>query len=221
MPDLLTLSDLETPRTPSALAVWFYAKYEEVLSFPDEARKARLPLGIYKNFIEEVYPLVIYSRWRFSEDDVLCQPKVGNQPYDAIIYPPDQSDLTHTVEITWPKNGEARKANAELMNHRGSFGWVGDDYEGYNRDILRRVRKKAQEKSRNDYRAPGGSTLLIVLDTNCRPLDERNRIAQIDMLRKDISGITFRVDSVYLVTSPDEAIYPIAFNRQKRSDTSC
>jgi len=152
MRDILTKIDMETPRTPSALAEWYYAKREEIRSCPNEVKKARLHQGLYAYFVPEIYPLVIYSLSRFPQDNVLCQPRIGSQGYDATICHLDRPGDVHTVEVTWPQDGKENKAVAELMNTRGFHSLVGDDFENYNRDIFQRVSATAKKKSLKDYR---------------------------------------------------------------------
>ncbi len=207
METILTQLDMETPRRPSELAEWYYRKYDEIKFDPAEVKKARLHEGLYSYFVPEIYPLVIYSLWRFPQDDVLCKPKIGSQGYDAIIYYPDRPDDVHAVEVTWPQDGRERKSVANLMNNRGFHGLVGDEFDRYNKDILRRVVAAAKKKSLNDYRAQGGSALLIVLDTECSPLDETERKDQIRALSEDIRTLQFFVDSVYLIATPHEGIH--------------
>jgi hypothetical protein len=209
MNEILTKFDMETPRSPSDLAKWYYRKYDEIKSDPTEVKKAMLHKGLYSYFVQEIYPLVIYSLWRFSQDDVRCKPKIGSQGYDAIIYPPDRPDHVHAVEVTWPQDGRNRKSIAQLMNNRGFQGRVGDEFDRYNQDILRRVVAAAEKKSLKDYRAKGGSALLIVLDTECSPLDESERKTQIRALSEDIQPLDFRVDSVFLIATPHEGIHII------------
>jgi hypothetical protein len=171
MNKILTKLDTETSRTPSALAAWYYTKYEEIRSDQDERGKVRLRQGLYKYFVQEIYPLMLYSRWRFPQDGVLCQPRIGSQGYDATICPIDQPGYVYTVEVTYPQDGEEHNAVAELMNRHGFHGRVGDEVELYNQDIIQRALSAANKKSVNDYRTQGGSALLIVLDTRCSPLE--------------------------------------------------
>ncbi len=209
MTEILTQSDMETPRTPSSLAAWYNAKYNEIRSHPQEVEKGRLRQGLYGHFVPEIYPLVLYSLWRFSHDDVLCKPKIGNQGYDATIWRIDKPNKVHTVEITWPQDGKEHKAVAELMNTHGFHSRSGDDFEQYDQEILERVLKAAEKKSLIDYRSAGGSALLIVLDTKCSPLDGSERLKQIETLADSIRNICFRVDSAYLIATPHERIYPV------------
>jgi hypothetical protein len=209
MNNILTQSDMEVPRTRSSLAAWYYMKHDEIHSNEDEVKKARLRQGLYKEFVQEIYPLVLYSRWSFPHDDVLYQFKIANQGYDETMSPVDQLGHVHTVEVTWPQDGKEHKVGAELSNCHGFHGRIGDKSEHYNQDILQRVPGGARHKSLNDYRSPGGSALLIVLDTICSPLKESERIAQISSLSRQIESLPFRVDSVYLIATPHAGIHAV------------
>ncbi|HKF94113.1 MAG TPA: hypothetical protein VKB96_05840, partial [Gammaproteobacteria bacterium] len=192
MNNILTLSSMEVPRMPSSLATWYHTKHEEIQSNEDEVKKARLRQGLDKEFVQEIYPLVLYSRRSFPHDDVLYQVKISNQGYDANLSPVDQLGHVHTVEVTWPQDVKDHKVVAELINCHGFHGRIGDESEYYNQDILQRVPGGARHKSLNDYRSPGGSARLIVLDTICSPLKESECIAQIRSLSRQPEGLPFR-----------------------------
>jgi hypothetical protein len=209
MKNILTQSDMEVPRTPSSPAAWYYMKREVIHSNEDEVKKARLRQGLYKEFVQEIYPLVLDSQWRFPHDDVLCQLKIANQGYDATMSPVDQLGHVHTVEVTWPQDVKDHKVVAELINCHGFHGQIGDESEHYNQDNLPRVPGGARHKSLNDYRSPGGSALLSALDTICSPLKESECIAQIRSLSRQLEGLPFRVDSVYLIATPHEGIHAL------------
>ena len=66
---------------------------------------------LYAYFIPEIYPLVIYSLWKFPDDDVYCQPKIGSQGYDAVIYPIDNPN--HIIV----KNRHKSRKNIRLNLH--------------------------------------------------------------------------------------------------------
>lgn len=152
---------------------------------------------------------MLYSSWRFYHDNVLCKPKIGSQGYDATIWRTNKPNQVHTVEVTWPQDGKKHKAVADLMNANGFHGCFGDDFEQYNQEIIERILKTAKKKPVRDYRSAGGSALLIVLDTKCSPLDELERLRKIENLVDSIRTISFRVDSVYLIATPHEGIYPV------------
>ena len=209
MADILTIADMESPRTPKQLADWYNTKYLEICTNEEEVKKARLHQGLYAYFVPEIYPLMLYSLWKYPNADVYCQPKIGSQGYDAQIYPIDHPDKVHTIEVTWPKDGKGNREVSKILNDCGFHSRVGDEFEQYNEDILKRIPNIAQKKALKDYRSFGGSSLLIVLDTKCSPTNESKQLLQIDRLKNEISKIKFRVDSVYLVAIPHTDIYPV------------
>ncbi len=209
MADILTIADMESPRTPIQLADWYDTKYEEIRTNEEEVQKARLHQGLYAYFVPEIYPLVLYSLWKFPNDGVYCQPKIGSQGYDARIYPIEHPDQVHTIEVTWPQDGKGNKEVSKILNDCGFYGRIGCEFDQFNEDILKRVPNTAQKKALKDYRSFGGSSLLIVLDTTCSPLNNSERLIQIGRLKKEISKIKFIVNSVYLVAIPHTGIYPV------------
>ena len=209
MADILTIADMESSRTPKQLADWYNTKYEEIRANEVEVKKARLHQGLYAYFVPEIYPLVLYSLYKFPGGGVYCQPKIGNQGYDAIICPIENTDQVHNIEVTWPHDGKGNKEVSKILNDSGFHGRIGCEFERYNQDILKRIPNTAQKKALKDYRSFGGSSLLIVLDTTCSPLDNSERLMQIDRLKKEIRKIIFRVDSVYLVAIPHTGVYPV------------
>lgn len=200
---------MESPRTPTELAAWYYTKYEEIRTNEEEVQKARLHQGLYAYFVPEIYPLLLYSLWKFPDGGVYCQSKIGSQGYDAIIYPIERPDQIHTIEVTWPQDGKGNKEVSKILNDSGFYGRVGYDFEQYNEDIFKRIPNTAKKKALKDYRSFGGSSLLIVLDTKCSPLNSSERLMQLGDLIKEISKINFRVDSVYLVAIPHTGIFPV------------
>jgi hypothetical protein len=201
--------EMETPRSPSELAEWFKLKYEEILADPVEKQKARLHQGLYKYFIEEIYPLVLFVDWKFKNDDVLCQPKIGSQGYDAIIWLKSDPESIHNVEVTWPQNGQDYKAIAKVMNATGFHYRCGDDFRQHDFEVLGLVKNTASKKAIKDYRNHGGSTLLIVVDTSCSPVNDNERKKQLNELATEIRKISFLVESVYLIASPNADIIPV------------
>lgn len=209
MTDILTKADMENPRTPRQLASWYYSKYKEIRNDHVEVARARLHEGLYSYFVPEIYPLILFALWKYPQDNVLCTPRIGNQGYDATIHLIEEPEKTQNVEVTWPQDGRASKDVAHLLNSRGFHGRVGNEFDSYNREILERAIAKARDKSLIDYRTPGGSALLIVVDTECSPLDNGKRQSQLDLLAHDIRSINFRVDSIYLIATPHEGVYPV------------
>lgn len=205
----LTESDIEKPRSPSELAKWFKLKYEAILADPAEKQNARCQHGLYKYFIQEIYPLMLYVNWRYELDDVLCQPKVGNQGFDATIWPQSDPKCIHNLEVTWPHNGKDSKEIAQAMNSIGYHFRNGDEFVKHTLEILQLVIKTAEKKSLKDYRNVGGSTLLIAVDTSCTPVRYSDRKAQLSELAIELRKIQFRVGNVYLVATPNVDIIPV------------
>ena len=180
----LTQSDMEAARIPPALPAWYYAKYEETQSNKNDVKRAKLSKRLYKESIEQIYTLVLYSRWRFLHDGVVCQPKTGSREYDAIKRWVLQPDYVHTVEVTWPQDGEECHAVAEVMNRHGFLGRNGDESEQDNQGIDECVLGGTRDKSTKNDRSLKGSPLPIVLDTACSSHEQSERIAQISSLSR-------------------------------------
>jgi|GEM_PF-6999830 len=208
----LTKLDMETPRSPSELAAWFNLKYEEILSDPVEKQNARLHQGLYKYFIEEIYPLALFVGWKYQNDDVICQPKIGSQGYDATIWLKSDPKSIHNVELTWPQDGKDYKEIAKTMNTTGFHFRCGNEFKQHNLEVLELAKNTAQKKALKDYRNFGGSTLLIAVDTSCSPANDIKRREQLNVLAAKIREISFRVDSVYLIASPNLEIISVIEN---------
>mgnify|MGYP001198257680 CR=1 FL=1 len=209
MNDVLTKHDMEIPRRPSELAVWFKAKYSEIRNNPEEVAKARIRMGLYKHFIQEIYPLTIFTLWRFPQNDVLCKPVIGNQGHDAEIFINSDPKKVFSIEVTWPQDGRNHIEVAKIMNNHGVTSRVGDEFTEYNQNIFKRIIGTAEKKAIRDYRTDFGSALLIVMSTECSPLDKIHRLVQIDALLDDIRKISFKSNSVYLITTPHEGVYTV------------
>lgn len=205
----LTGLDMETPRSPSELVAWFNLKYEEILADPVEKQNARLHQGLYKYFIEEIYPLALFVDWKYQNDDVICQPKIGSQGYDATICLESDPKSIHNVEVTWPQDGKDYKEIAKTMNAKGFHFRYDDDFKHHDLEVLELVKITAQKKAVKDYRNSGGSTLLIAVDTSCSPANDIKRREQLNVLAAEIRKISFHVGSVYLIASPNVDIIPV------------
>ena len=180
--EILTQEDMQRPRFPSDLARWWWNKYEKIRADEIEVKKARLHVGLYKYFMREMFPLSIFASWKYP-DVVLV--RWVNKEYDAEVLWGSNHDRVHRIEITWPNDGK------------------------YHKDVQTHVLRAAKVKSVSDYRSPDGSTLLIVIDTQCSPLDQEKRYSQIESLSVRLSQISYLVDDVYLVGIPHFCICPV------------
>jgi hypothetical protein len=207
--EILTQEDMERPRCPSDLADWWWKKYEKIRSNEIEVKKARLHVGLYKYFMREMFPLSIFASWKYP-DVVLVRWVSVNKEYDAEVLWGINHHQCHSIEITWPNDGKKHKEVSAALNTCGYHGgFIGDDFYNYNEDVQTRVIGGGKKKAVNDYRMTGGSTLLIVLDTTCSPLDKEKRDAQIEKLSVLLGQKSYLVDNVYLIGIPHFCICPV------------
>ena len=205
--EILTQEDMQRPRFPSDLARWWWNKYEKIRADEIEVKKARLHVGLYKYFMREMFPLSIFASWKYP-DVVLV--RWVNKEYDAEVLWGSNHDRVHRIEITWPNDGKYHKeVSIALNNYEYHGGRFGDDFDNYHKDVQTHVLRAAKVKSVSDYRSPDGSTLLIVIDTQCSPLDQEKRYSQIESLSVRLSQISYLVDDVYLVGIPHFCICPV------------
>lgn len=104
----ISQEELTNERTPSELWDWLNSKVKQLCSTKEGLRDFRLQKGLIKQLVEEVAPLAIFGKNKFNDiDQVLLQPVIGNQNFDAIIIDrrttPDS--ITH-IEITQAHEGE-------------------------------------------------------------------------------------------------------------------
>ncbi|KIE18359.1 hypothetical protein DS62_11535 [Smithella sp. SC_K08D17] len=105
-----------------------------------------------------ILPISYFAAWRWPGDDVLIQPKLGNQGYDAQVLTLDGKPLT-ALEVSWAVDGKAHKENMITLNKDGIAVQTGDIHElttAANKTI-----EAAQTKSHKDYR---NYLLLLVFD---------------------------------------------------------
>ncbi|MEK6692887.1 MAG: hypothetical protein AABY44_05610 [Nitrospirota bacterium] len=169
----------------------------------DETRhRARLKEGLYKKFLEELMLLSIYSDWKYSENNVLCQLVIDKQEYDAIItnLPADSHEYQEYIEITSPIDGRKENEISKIVNEKGFHGEVFDyDTSAQRKEATERIIKKVYEKAVKDYQYPN-SALLIGL--NLFPFFDLKRDdhrADITNLVQKLRQISYKVRSVYLI----------------------
>lgn len=100
--------ELEKEKTPSELWDWLIKKVNQVCSTSEGRRAFRLQEGNIKQLVEEVTPLAIFGKQKFGDTpQVLLQPVIGNQNYDAKIIDKRTEPASVTyVEITQAHEGE-------------------------------------------------------------------------------------------------------------------
>ena len=84
--DHLCKEEIEKERTPTELWDWLIQKVEQICSTKEGLEDFRLQKGLLKQLVEEIAPLAIFSKHKFGDtDQVLFQPVIGNQNYDAVV----------------------------------------------------------------------------------------------------------------------------------------
>jgi len=102
------LEELTKKRTPSELLSWAKWKMEQIGSTDEGEKALRLREGLAKPLMEEVYPLAIFGWRKFGNtDQILMQPIIGNQSYDAIVTDLRSKPASESyIEITQSHEGE-------------------------------------------------------------------------------------------------------------------
>jgi hypothetical protein len=180
----ISREELTKKRTPSELLNWVNWKRERIASTDEGERTLILHKGLAKQFEEEVYPLALFGLRKFGNtDQILMQPIIGNQSYDAVV-----TDLTSKpasrsyIEITQSHEGENDYLRRLVLGYRGfAFGHSLAIKKGIRknrrvsippqvvspsevaRDELRRIVDAARRKEAKDYQ-PNTSLIIVFED---------------------------------------------------------
>ncbi|MFC1985628.1 hypothetical protein ACFLWC_01375 [Chloroflexota bacterium] len=192
----------------------------------------RLQKGLLKQLVEEVVPLAIFGRHKFDDtDQVLLQPIIGNQNYDAVV-----TDLRTKpaskgyIEITQSHEGENDYWRRLKLLKNGSvfrYATVIKVGKGKNRTVsitpeatpveervkneLNRILNAAKRKTGKDY--PVNAALIISFD-DTPPFERALKVmgTTIDIfVKKEILNLDLRFSQLYLVGAAKELFreYPI------------
>ncbi|MEH7115761.1 hypothetical protein V7124_25885, partial [Neobacillus niacini] len=140
--------DLDEFRTPRQMKTYFENKKIEIISSKTLNDLARLKTGKYKEFLEEFYPLFLFSQSKYVPDNALVRIVLGNQSFDAIVK--FASGLEKKYEITGFLFGQYESEDAISINQRGySKIRIGDtrDLESKAYDYLEEVILNAKKKA--------------------------------------------------------------------------
>lgn len=198
----ITKESFTKPRTPTELSRYFSEAYEYIRTHSEIRKRARLKREPYKTFIEELLPFSIYCTWKYGDrNDVLCSLVPGTTERDGII-----KDLRtgeeHSIEITWPIDGEAHIRTANESNEKGVAEFTTRNLMDTTENIsaIKKVLKIAQKKQLRDYRTEGSSTLLIVFEKS--PLFYNDNPEHVKVFKAMINAIekmAFKVDVVIVL----------------------
>jgi hypothetical protein len=177
--EFISKNELTQERTPSELRSWVIEKTGEMGSTQQGRRVLRLQKGFAKQLMEEVLPLAIFGKHKYGDtDQVLLQPVIGNQHYDAVVTdlrtkPPTRS----FIEITQSHEGRDNYLRRCQLLEKGyvfPYAPVVKTREGFSipaeansvevrvEDELQRILAVAKRKECKDY--PAGTSLVLFFD---------------------------------------------------------
>ena len=115
------IEQLTKKRTPSELLSWVKRKMEQIGSTDEGERALRLREGPAKQLMEEVYPLALFGWRKFGNtDQILMQPIIGNQSYDAVVTDLRSKPASESyIEITQSHEGENDYLRRLVLQRQG------------------------------------------------------------------------------------------------------
>ena len=199
---LITILDIEQPRSPTALREFVLACKDAVRADDDERHRGMLKKDLYKEFLDEIVPLSCFAVLEYPEN-YLIQPVLGNQGFDAVVLD-EFGRESDRIEMTCPGDGAENARDARLTVKRGygaiRMGKPGDEFEALVPHVLDTYRRKAMK----DY---ADCTLVVAIE----PLPptsgfERYYEAQISALARGMGVIQFKAKRVFLLVLPDRLV---------------
>ena len=201
---MITKEVLETKRSPKDLRAFVQKTFDSIQSNPGERKIARLKKSYYKELIEEIYPFSIFCELKYSDAQVLCQPIIGSQGYDAIIENIN-GELVENIELSWPIDGQKDHFEALELNEKGHTKLeIRDVNDSSPREqAVERILVKAKNKALKDYSTSQGSSLIFILDI--APYFGMKRIEhpkELEILKQKLKEISYKAKNVYLLLMP-------------------
>jgi hypothetical protein len=216
--EFISKNELTQERTPSELRSWVIEKTGEMGSTQQGRRVLRLQKGFAKQLMEEVLPLSIFGKHKYGDtDQVLLQPVIGNQHYDAVVTdrrtePPTQS----YIEITQSHEGRNNYLRRRELLEKGrvppyapimktgtkkhqafSIPLEANSVEERVGNQLKRILAAARRKEGKDY--PSSTSLIIFFD-DARPFQEHMGNEKLDsFVSSNVLNLDLRFSTLYLV----------------------
>jgi len=214
----ISIEELTKKRTPSELMSWVEQKMGQIESTDEGERALTLHEGLAKQLMEEVYPLAIFGWRKFGNtDQVLMQPIIDDQPYDAILTDLRSKPASQSyVEITQAHEGENDYLRRLVFQRQGNVFMpsrvikTGTKKTGLRVSVspnansgevapseLERIYLAAERKAAKDY--PVNTSLIIIFKDDRffqRAIDD----AKLDaFVKKCILKLDLRFSTLYLV----------------------
>ena len=200
---MIKIEELYIKRTPKELSDYLDKSYNLIGSSKTETKLSRIIKGPYKPFFEELLPLSRFCNWKYKDrEDVMCSLMPGSEGRDALIHF-TSTGIEHSLEITWPIDGKKKSTDAKMVNMRGYSDTLIYNTE-YLNQIIDRTIEGAKKKSLKDYHFSGGSSLVILIDTQLFDMKNTEHLEVIDKLIFQLKDIAYQVDDVYLNLFPNK-----------------
>ncbi|MBB6452767.1 hypothetical protein HNQ94_001213 [Salirhabdus euzebyi] len=203
--------DLDEFRTPQQMRAYFEGKKAKIISNKALNDLARLKIGKYKEFLEEFYPIYLFSQSKYVPDNAQVRIVLGNQSYDVIVK--YDSGLEKKYEITGFIYGQDEREDAKLINQRGyskirMYDTKDLELKAYN--YLEEVILNAKKKAHMNY---NGVAIIILLDVyyylEIWNLDMKRFI---DNAIERIRELPFSSNEVYIMVRNSDPVYLIDKN---------
>lgn len=190
--------DIEEYRTPEEMKDYFEFIYESSRSHAELMEQARLKKGNYKQFLEEFYPLYLYSQSLYCSKLSRMRIVLGNQQYDAIVNLSDGKE--EKFEFTSYIDGELEFHDAKKLNERG-FGGIRfngpNSLEERDQEYIKKIKKNAIKKSTKDY---SQVNLMFVVNTfDYFEVYGRDSNEFIGLLKDELLSIEFKARRLFLL----------------------
>jgi len=211
---------MEIPRTPQQLQEWVDWVLEE-MTRPQYKEYCLLRVGLSQQFYDEIYPLNYLIQNLFANrEDVICRPKIGSQPYDAILKISGQRE--RYVEVTFYHDGSQDNLDMKYLISNGNvtFGETKRNNQGeLENEMTSRLASERRDHTLNfikealiskSGRGYGSDYILIIaFDDHISFGNEENRRILSDFAERELDCSTSEFEAVYLVGMSGENIIPL------------
>ena len=176
-------------------------------------------MGLAKQLMEEVYPLALFGVRKFGDtNQVLMQPVIGNQSYDAVVTDLRTKPASQSyIEITQSHEGENDYLRSLVLLEKGyvpkyapviktgtkktqmqvSIPPEANSVEGRIKNELERIIAAAKRKAGKDY--PANTSLIIIFD-DAPPFQKVIDNDKLDsFVNKNILSLDLRFSTLYLI----------------------
>jgi len=102
----VTKEEMEEPRLASELLQWVTSKLEEIGQIEGSRPAFTRLKGGLKELVEEIYPLALWGDTLPNSHEVILEPKIGSQNYDAVVTDTLGRFAPYHVEVTQAHKGD-------------------------------------------------------------------------------------------------------------------